>query len=98
MQQHHLNQTAINFDGIKENPTQEARLLDYLKSNKKITTVKAFEILGISNSATPRRIKDLEAKGYEIERNTVTHFGRYGTAHITEYTLVGNEPKVKDNQ
>jgi len=45
--------------------------------------------LWISNSATPRRIKDLIEDGYSIGYETkpyVTHYGK--KARITEYTLL----------
>jgi hypothetical protein len=70
------------------NPTQKQALLNYLKKFKRITTVDAMRKLFISNSATPRRIKDLIEDGWDIGYETkpyITHYGK--KTRITEYRL-----------
>lgn len=87
-------QFALPLDGgRKSKPTQVKRLLDYLLIHGEITTVQAAKFLGISNSSAPRRKKDLEEMGYEIEIKTVPYNGTYGKTHISKYILKSKTPK-----
>lgn len=87
-------QFALPLDGgRKSKPTQVKRLLDYLLIHGEITTVQAAKFLGISNSSAPRRKKDLEEMGYEIEIKTVSYNGIYGKTHISKYILKSKELK-----
>lgn len=58
------------------NQTQNQRLIDYLESGKKITSLQAWKILGFSY--LPARIKDVKDMGYEIKDKYITVQNRFG--------------------
>lgn len=68
--------------------TQKEALLNYLKRHPKgLTTWVAFEILGIT--CVHKRVADLEADGYAIERQTIDGTNRYGNpCRVTRYRLL----------
>ena len=67
--------------------TQKEALLAFLRKNKKgITTYSAFEFLGIS--CVHKRVSDLEADGYKIDRQSIDGLNRYGNpCRVTRYRL-----------
>jgi hypothetical protein len=67
--------------------TQNQALLKHLKTHKNgITTWTAFENLGIS--CLWKRIGELEAQGYDIERERIVAKNRYGNlCRITRYKM-----------
>ncbi len=82
--------------------TQNARLLQFLKTHKKgITTLEAFNKLGICRLS--ERCRELEGKDwrsldrdyygkglkrhYHIKRKRETIKGRHGIAHVIRYSL-----------
>lgn len=66
--------------------TQCERILDYLKEFSSITTLQAFQDLGVTRLAS--RIHDLGQEGYTFQRDTVTSLNRYGEkVHFTRYSL-----------
>jgi hypothetical protein len=67
-------------------PTQNKRILDYLKEFGSITQLEALRDLGVMRLAS--RVSDLRSQGYNIvsERESVKN--RYGeTCHIKRYRL-----------
>ena len=69
------------------NPTtQNAQILEYLKSGKAITYLEALNLF--SCLYLPRRIKDLKEKGFNIDDKIISIVKRNGkTAHIKKYFL-----------
>ena len=67
--------------------TQKEALLAYLKKHPKgITIWVAFEVLGIT--CPHKRIADLEADGYKIDRQSIDGLNRYGNpCRVTRYRL-----------
>lgn len=66
--------------------TQQQRILEYLEQGNTITTLNAFNELGITRLAS--RIYDLKASGVSIQRKMITVTNRYNEkCHVTEYSL-----------
>jgi hypothetical protein len=68
------------------NPTQNQRILDYIKENGSITQLDALKELGVMRLAS--RISDLRKQGYSIISKNEPVKNRYGeTCHIKRYSL-----------
>lgn len=66
--------------------TQAERIVKYMQDYGSISTLEAFEDLGITRLAS--RIHDLSRLGLDIDRESVTAKNRYGeTVHYTRYKL-----------
>ena len=68
---------------MKKNHQQ--RLLDYLATNKRITSLDAIQQLG--NTRLAATIHLLRKRGYDISSKTVTVPTRHGKTSVAEYTL-----------
>ena len=55
--------------------TQNQRLIDYLESGKKITSLQAWRVLGFSY--LPARIKDVRNMGHDIKSKRITVKNRF---------------------
>lgn len=65
-------------------PTQNQRILDYIREFGSITQLEALRDLGVMRLAS--RISDLRSKGYEIESEIVTVKNRFEEqCHIKRY-------------
>ncbi len=79
----------------KRENTQIKRLSRYLNMHRTIRTVDGIELLSISNSAMPRRIKDIEDTVRQIEKNDSfsiirqheRYEAKFGQTWITKYIL-----------
>lgn len=70
--------------------TQQERVLEYLQSGKKITTLNAFKELGITRLAA--RIYELKRDGHEVKKNTITVVNRFNeNCGIAEYFMECND-------
>lgn len=70
----------------EEKDAQNARLLRYLKSNKSITPLKAWRILGIYRLSA--RIFELKLAGHDIRSNRVPVKNAFGeTCRVACYRL-----------
>lgn len=70
----------------KKPPSQEARLLDWLRNGMTITRLLALTELGIFELSA--RIKSLESVGHVINRKTVTVTNRWGEkTRVKEYWI-----------
>ena len=66
--------------------TQHDRILDYMEEFGSITTLDAFNDLGITKLTT--RISEMRAMGISIEGSREAVKNRYGeTCHINRYSL-----------
>lgn len=66
--------------------TQCERIIDYIKQFGSISTLEAFNDLGVARLAS--RIHDLKAQGYEFKSEIRTRRNRYGeTTHFKVYSL-----------
>lgn len=66
--------------------TQNKRVLDYMIKYEGITSLEAFEKLGITRLSA--RIYDLKNEGHEITRTRVVTRNRYGEkVNVTFYRL-----------
>ena len=66
--------------------TQCQRILDYMRQFGSISTIEAFNDLGVARLAS--RIHDLKAQGYNIVSTTGTAKNRYKeTVHFSIYRL-----------
>lgn len=71
----------------EKKPTQNDRVLEYIKDFGFITTWQAIQDLGVTRLAA--RIADLEEQGYCFAKRTLSAKNRYGdNTHFTEYRLV----------
>jgi hypothetical protein len=69
--------------------TQQERILEYLQTGKTITTLNAFNELGITRLAS--RIYDLKESGHLINKNMITVLNRYDEkCSVAEYSLGGS--------
>ena len=67
--------------------TQEQRLLEYMKTHDGITTLQAYNDLGITRLAA--RIFDLRAAGHIISTSRVSVMNRYREqTNVTKYKVV----------
>lgn len=68
-------------------PSQNQRILEYLKANKSITALDAQREFGCMRLAA--RIAELEKCGHKFTRQRVTARNRYGErANVTAYGLM----------
>lgn len=66
--------------------TQCQRIIDYMRQFGSISTIEAFNDLGVARLAS--RIHDLKGQGYNIVSTTGTAKNRYGeTVHFSIYKL-----------
>lgn len=66
--------------------TQCQRIIDYMRQFGSISTIEAFNDLGVARLAS--RIHDLKAQGYHIVSEMGTAKNRYGeTVHFKIYKL-----------
>jgi hypothetical protein len=66
--------------------TQQQRVLDYLQSGKTITTLNAFNELGITRLAS--RIYELKEEGHIINKKMITVTNRYDEkCSVAEYYM-----------
>lgn len=66
--------------------THCSRILNYMRTHGSITTLEAFDELGVSRLSA--RIKDLRNSGHPIIGNMVEVKNRYGEkCHVKRYTL-----------
>lgn len=73
---------------VDHKPTQNERIIDYLKENGRITQLEALQELGIMRLAS--RISDLKRLGYPIESKMETVKNRFQEdCHIKVYFLGG---------
>lgn len=71
-------------------PTQNQRILDYIKDFGSITQLEAIQDIGVMRLAS--RISDLKKKGYPIVSENVPVNNRYGEkCYIKRYSLKGGE-------
>ena len=71
---------------MNSNPTQNARILEYIEKYGSITQLEAISEIGVMRLAS--RISDLRKKGYNIVSDTVKVMNRYGeTCRIKRYSL-----------
>lgn len=71
---------------VDHKPTQNQRILDYIKEHGSITQKQADTI---AVRRLPSRIFDLRSMGYNIVSETVKVRNKYGeTCHIKRYSLV----------
>lgn len=67
-------------------PTQNQRILDYIKEFGSITQLEALRDLGVMRLAS--RISDLRRQGYNIVSERETVLNRYGeTCHPKRYSI-----------
>lgn len=68
------------------NQTQEERVLNWIRSNGSITSVTAFNKLGITQ--LPKRIWNLKRRGYKIKTEWREGKNRFGEkVRFCEYSL-----------
>lgn len=66
--------------------TQCERVVEYIEKNGSITTLEAFNELGIARLGS--RIHDLRNAGYRIKGENIMVKNRYGEkVHVMKYTL-----------
>ena len=71
---------------MKKKASQNDLVLAYIRACGSITTLEAFQYLGITRLAS--RICDLSKMGYEFDRETIEGKNRFGdNVHFTKYTL-----------
>lgn len=68
----------------KQSQSQNARILAYLKSGRRLTSLEATNKFGCQRLSA--RIKDLRDRGYNIQTKTITVSSR---KRVAEYFLVG---------
>ena len=72
--------------------TQCQRIIDYMRQFGSISTLEAFNDLGVARLAS--RIHDLKGQGYDIISETKTSKNRYGeSVSFKEYRLAENGGK-----
>lgn len=80
---------------MNEQKSQCQMLLEHLQEGKSITHLEAFVKYGIAH--LPRRIKDLEERGYKINRETIEVEKANGKkAFVTRYTFSRDNFKQKE--
>ena len=68
-------------------PVQADMALEYMRVHGSITSLDAMRELGIMSF--PKRICELEKRGYLIKRNTEVVVDRYGKkTHVKRYSLI----------
>ncbi len=80
---------------MTEQKSQCQMLLEHLQEGKSITHSEAFVKYGIAH--LPRRVKDLEERGYKINRETIEVIKSNGRkAFVTKYTFSNENFKRKE--
>jgi hypothetical protein len=74
---------------MSEKLSQNDIVLDYLNRNGSITSMQAFDGLGITRLSA--RIHDLRCMGYNIKSESVKVPTRRGETTVAKYTLVRKE-------
>lgn len=71
---------------VEHKPTQNDRIIDYIKRFGSITQIEALQDLGVMRLAS--RISDLRRLGYPIISDTETVKNRYGEkCHVKRYRI-----------
>ena len=71
---------------VEHRPTQNERILDYIKRFGSITQLEALQDLGVMRLAS--RISDMRSKGYPIISETAVVKNRFGEdCHIKRYRI-----------
>lgn len=66
--------------------TQSERILDYLKSGKKLTRINSWSELGVIEA--PARISELRSRGIPVRTEMKTVTNRYGdSVRVAEWSL-----------
>lgn len=66
--------------------TQAERLLAHLSNGGTITSLEAFNVLGITQLSA--RITELEAKGHAIRHDPIKVFNRFGeSVRVIQYSM-----------
>ena len=74
---------------VDHKPTQNERIIDYIKRFGGITQFEALRDLGVMRLAS--RISDLKRLGYPVESEMITVKNRYGEeCRIKKYRLSGD--------
>ena len=82
--------------GKHSNPTQNQRILEYIKEFGSITQLEALRDIGVMRLAS--RISDLRSKGWSIVSVTEAVENRYGEkCRIKRYSLEVVDEKKKSN-
>lgn len=77
---------------MKKKASQNNLVLAYVRAYGSISTMEAFQYLGITRLSA--RIFDLTQEGYCFKRDSVCSKNRLGDkAHFTRYSLVENAQK-----
>lgn len=72
--------------------TQTERLIKHLENGSSITSLQAYNELGITQLAT--RISEIEARGYKLSRNRISVENRFKeTCSVVKYLLVNCDAK-----
>lgn len=75
--------------------TQQERVIDYLKENGSITSMQAFNELGVTRISAV--IFDLRQSGYDIESEQTKGVNRYGEkTYFATYKLKMNDDTRKE--
>ena len=73
---------------VDHKPTQNDRIIDYIKRFGSITQLEALQDLGVMRLAS--RISDLRSLGYPIVSETEIVKNRFGEkCHVKRYRIVG---------
>ncbi|MES2635824.1 MAG: helix-turn-helix domain-containing protein [Pseudomonadota bacterium] len=71
--------------------TQAGRLLEHFQNGKSITSLEAYQKLGITQLAA--RITDIEAHGFKLDRERITVKNRFNEeCHVVKYSY---NPQMK---
>ena len=71
---------------VDHKPTQNDRILNYMKQRGSITTMEAIVDIGVMRLAS--RISDMRREGIDIKSETVAVMNRYGEkCHVKRYSL-----------
>lgn len=76
--------------------TQEERVLDYMKRFGSITTLDAFNDLGITRLSA--KIFDLKKQGYDIVGETIKVKNRFGEEAYVKKYMLAEEKFIQDNE
>ena len=72
---------------VDHKPTQNERIIDYIKRFGSITQFEALRDLGVMRLAS--RISDIKRLGYPVESEMITVKNRYGEeCKVKKYTLI----------
>jgi len=80
---------------VEHKPTQNERILEYIRDFGSITQLDALRDLGVMRLAS--RISDLRSLGYPITSSVEAVRNRYGEkCHIKRYRLHGHEETAQE--